>query len=57
MVGEYGPFFFGNPYSQSWWRLQSPGEQSFLPAWVDGEIRGIDPESNVMQLEGVRKGL
>lgn len=57
MVREYGPFFFGNRYAQSWWRLQSPGELTFLPSWVDEEIRGIDAESNLRQLEEIQAGL
>lgn len=57
VVNEYGPFFFGNRYAQSWWRLQSPGELSFLPAWVDGQIRAMDADSNLRQLEEIGEGL
>jgi len=57
MVREYGPFFFGNRYAQSWWRLQSPRELSFLPGWADEDIRGIDAESNLRELEETQEGL
>lgn len=50
MVREYGPYFFGNSYAQSWWRLQNPQQLSFLPAWVDAEITAIDPDLNLRQL-------
>ena len=50
-VREYGPYFFGNSYAQSWWRLQSPRELSFLPSWVDDEISSIDPEYNLKELD------
>ena len=54
IVREYGPRFFGNPYAQSWWRLQNPAELSFLPEWVDSVITGIDPAFNLQQLEAVK---
>lgn len=57
MVNEYGPFFFGNRYAQTWWRLQSPGNLSFLPAWVDEQIRDMDAGSNLRQLEEVHERL
>ena len=55
IVREYGPNFFGNPYSQSWWRLRDPQELAFLPEWVDTVITGIDPEWNLRQLEAVKE--
>jgi hypothetical protein len=57
IVREYGPFFFGNRYAQSWWRLQSPQGLTFLPSWVDAEIAGIDADSNLRQLEEIQTGL
>jgi hypothetical protein len=54
IVREYGPIFFGNPYAQSWWRLQAPKEQTFLPDWVDSVITGFDPDSTRKQLEELR---
>jgi hypothetical protein len=57
IVHEYGPFFFGNRYAQSWWRLQDPQELTFLPNWVDDEIADIDAGSNLRQLKEVHEGL
>ena len=53
-VREYGPYFFGNSYAQSWWRLQSPKELTFLPGWVSDEISGIDPEYNLKELRAIQ---
>ncbi len=53
-VLEYGPYFFGNSYAQTWWQLQSPRELSFLPGWVDDEISSIDPEYNLKELQAIR---
>ena len=54
IVREYGPRFFGNHYAQSWWKLQNPGDLSFMPPWVDGVIRGIDPDTNIELLDALR---
>lgn len=55
-VREYGPYFFGNPYAQSWWRVQSPKNLTFLDAWVDDEISEIDPEYNLKELRAIHEG-
>lgn len=54
IVREYGPYFFGNSYAQSWWRLQSPESLEFLDSWVDDEISGIDPGHNLKELRAIR---
>ena len=54
IVREYGPYFFGNSYAQSWWRLQSPKSLEFLDGWVDDEISGIDPDYNLKELRAIR---
>lgn len=56
MVRQYGPYFFGNSYAQSWWQLQSPSELNFLPAWVNDEITGIDSEHNLGELRAIQEG-
>jgi len=53
IVREYGPIFFGNSYAQSWWRLEAPKDQTFLPDWVDSVITGFDPESTRKQLDAL----
>lgn len=53
IVREYGPRFFGNPYAQSWWKLQKAGDLEFMPDWVDATITGIDPGSNIELLESL----
>lgn len=53
IVREYGPIYFGNSYAQSWWRLEAPTKQTFLPDWVDSVITGFDPESTRKQLEAL----
>ncbi|MEJ8568089.1 hypothetical protein [Elongatibacter sediminis] len=53
MVRDYDPFFFGHRYTQSWWRLQSPRELTFLSPWVDEEIQGIDATSSLRKLEEI----
>ncbi len=55
LIGEYGPNFFGSSYAQTWWRLQSPQELSFLPGWVDDEITSIDPEYNLKELQAIQE--
>jgi hypothetical protein len=55
IVREYGPRFFGNHYAQSWWRLQNTADLSFLPDWVDGMIKGFDPDSNTEFLEALQE--
>lgn len=55
IVREYGPYFFGNRYAQSWWKLQSPQELTFLPGWVDTEITAIDPGLNLRQLQALQE--
>jgi hypothetical protein len=57
MVRQYGPYFFGNSYAQSWWRLQSPTKLRFLPEWVNDEITRIDPERNLRELLAIREQL
>lgn len=52
-VREYGPYFFGSGYAQTWWQLQSPQQLSFLPAWVDDEITSIDSEYNLKMLRAI----
>lgn len=54
LVREYGPSFFGSQYAQSWWRLQSPRDLTFLEGWVDDEITGIDPEYNLKELRALK---
>ena len=54
IVRQYGPYFFGNSYAQTWWRLQSPRKLRFLPGWVDDEITGIDPEYNLKELRAIQ---
>ena len=56
-VHEYGSYFFGNSYAQTWWRLQSPEKLSFLPDWVDRQISDIDPEFNLKELRAIEGGL
>ena len=56
IVREYGPRFFGNHYAQSWWRLQKPGDLTFMPDWVDSVITGIDPERNARLLRALQAG-
>lgn len=56
IVREYGPYFFGNSYAQAWWRLQSAGNLTFLPAWVDQDISGIDPDHNLNELSAIHRG-
>ena len=56
-VHEYGSYFFGNSYAQTWWRLQSPEKLSFLPDWVDRQISDIDPEFNLKELRAIERGL
>lgn len=56
LVREYGPYFFGSTYAQTWWRLQSPKNLTFLPAWVDDEIAGIDPDYNLKELRAIQGG-
>ena len=50
IVREYGPLFFGNEYAQAWWRAQDVSGISFIPGWLDAEIRAIDPQFNQTQL-------
>lgn len=57
LVREYGPYFFGNRYAQTWWRLQSPKNLEFLEDWVDDEISSIDPEYNLKELRAIQEGL
>ena len=54
LVREYGPYFFGSHYAQSWWRQQSPKDLSFLEGWVDDEISNIDPEYNLKELRALQ---
>jgi hypothetical protein len=54
IVREYGPYFFGSRYAQTWWRLQSPQKLAFLPGWVKDEITGIDPEYNLKELRAIQ---
>ena len=56
IVKEYGPYFFGNSYAQSWWRLQAPRKLKFLEGWVDDEITSIDPEYNLKELQAIQGG-
>ena len=56
LVGEYGPYFFGSSYAQSWWRLQSPRNLTFLDGEVDDEISSIDPEYNLKELRAIQGG-
>jgi hypothetical protein len=53
-IREYGPYFFGNSYAQSWWRLQSPTKLTFLPDWVNDAITGIDPGHNLRELRDLK---
>ena len=52
LVREYGPYFFGNEYAQSWWDLRDINF-SFMPEWYDAEIRAIDPQFNRKQLRAL----
>jgi len=54
-VREYGPYFFGNSYAQSWWQLQSATELTFLPDWVNDEITGIDHGHNLQELRALKE--
>ncbi len=54
LVRQYGAYFFGNGYAQDWWQLQSAKELTFLPAWVDEEISGVDPQYNLRELRSLR---
>lgn len=54
LVREYAPYFFGNSYAQTWWRLQAPRNLSFLEGWVDDEISGIDPQYNLKELRTIQ---
>ena len=54
LVRQYGPYFFGNQYAQSWWRLQAPQDLQFLPGWVDDEITKIDPAHNLNELRTIQ---
>ena len=56
LVRQYGPYFFGSRYAQTWWRLQSPKNLTFLESWVDDEITGIDPEYNLKELRAIQRG-
>ncbi len=56
LVREYGPYFFGSGYAQTWWRLQSAKNLTFLAAWVDDEITSIDPEYNLKELRAIQGG-
>ena len=56
LVRQYGPYFFGSRYAQTWWRLQSPQNLTFLEGWVDDEISSIDPEYNLKELRAIQGG-
>ncbi len=55
-VHQYGPYFFGSSYAQTWWRLQSPRTLKFLESWVDDAISSIDPEYNLKELRAIQAG-
>ena len=53
LVNEYGPYFFGSRYAQTWWKLQSPKNLTFLEDWVYTEISSIDPDYNLKELQAI----
>ncbi len=55
LVRDYGPYFFGSSYAQTWWRLQSPRSLTFLDGWVNDEISSIDPEYNLKELRALQE--
>jgi len=48
------PFYFGNEYSQRWWRINKPNSIYALPAWVDDEIAGLEKDTTLRRLNEIQ---
>jgi hypothetical protein len=48
------PFYFGNEYSQRWWRINRPNSIYSVPAWVDDEIAGLEKDSTLRRLNEIQ---
>lgn len=45
------PFYFGNEYSQRWWRINKQDTIYSLPAWVDDHIAALEKNSTLRLLD------